>query len=193
MLRRLYDWTLNLAQHRHAMWALAAVSFIESSFFPIPPDILIIAMILAAPSKAWMVAAVCTVASVLGGLFGYAIGSVLFHELGRPIIEFYGYGAQYQDFSALFNEWGWWIVIFAGVSPFPYKVITIASGVADLNLCVFVVASILSRGFRFFVVAALLWKFGPPMRNFIEARLGLLFTIFMVGLIGGFVAIKYII
>jgi len=193
MLRRLYDWTLNLAQHRHAMWALAAVSFIESSFFPIPPDILIIAMILAAPSKAWMVAAVCTVASVLGGLFGYAIGSVLFHELGRPIIEFYGYGAQYQDFSALFNEWGWWIVIFAGVTPFPYKVITIASGVADLNLFVFIVASILSRGFRFFVVAALLWKFGPPIRNFIEARLGLLFTIFMVGLIGGFVAIKYII
>jgi len=193
MLRRLYDWTLNLAQHRHAMWALAAVAFIESSIFPIPPDILIIAMVLAAREKAWKIAVVATVASVLGGVFGYAIGALLFQEIGRPIIEFYGYGARYQDFSVLFNEWGWWIVVFAGVTPFPYKVITIASGVADLNLVVFMMASILSRGFRFFVVAALLWKFGPPIRDFIEARLGILFTIFMVGLIGGFVAVKYLI
>lgn len=175
------------------MWALAAVSFIESSFFPIPPDVLIIAMTLAARARAWRIAVVATAASVAGGLFGYFIGAVLFQEIGRPILDFYGYAEQYGQFKGLFDEWGWWIVIFAGVTPFPYKVITIASGVADLNLVVFMVASVLSRGFRFFVVAALLWKFGPPIRDFIEARLGILFTIFIIGLIGGFVAVKYMI
>lgn len=192
MLRPLYDWTLNLASHRHALWALAAISFVESSFFPIPPDILLIPMVLAAPTRAWKIALVCTVASVLGGMAGYGIGMFLFEGVGRPMLEFYGYGPKFEHFKATYNEWGAWAVFIAGVTPFPYKVITILSGVTALDPTVFTIASIGARGLRFFIVAALLWKFGPPIRTFIEARLGLVFTIFVVGLVGGFVAIKYL-
>jgi len=192
VLRPLYDWTLNLAGHRHALWALAAISFVESSFFPIPPDILLIPMVLAAPTRAWKIALVCTVASVLGGMAGYGIGMFLFEEVGRPMLEFYGYGPKFAEFKATYNEWGAWAVFIAGVTPFPYKVITILSGVTALDPAVFSIASVLARGLRFFLVAALLWKFGPPIRDFIEARLGLVFTIFCVGLVGGFVAIKYL-
>ena len=192
MIRPLYDWTLSLASHRHALWALAAVSFVESSFFPIPPDILLIPMVLAAPTRAWKIALVCTIASVLGGIAGYGIGMFLFEEVGRPMLEFYGYGSKFAEFQATYNEWGAWAVFIAGVTPFPYKVITILSGVTALDPTVFSIASVLARGLRFFLVAALLWKFGPPIRDFIEARLGLMFTIFCVGLVGGFVAIKYL-
>jgi len=193
VLRPLYDWTLNLAGHRHALWALAAISFVESSFFPIPPDILLIPMVLAAPTRAWKIALVCTVASVLGGMAGYGIGMFLFEEVGRPMLEFYGYGPKFAEFKATYNEWGAWAVFIAGVTPFPYKVITILSGVTALDPTVFSIASVLARGLRFFLVAALLWKFGPPIRDFIEARLGLVFTIFCIGLVGGFVAIKYLV
>ena len=192
MLRGLYDWTMGLAGHRHALWALAVVSFVESSMFPIPPDVLLIPMVLAAREKAWKIAAVCTVASVLGGLAGYAIGALLFETVGRPILEFYGKTDVFLEFQDAYNEWGAWIVAGAGVTPFPYKVITIASGVTGLSLVVFTVASVLSRGARFFVVAALLWKFGPTLRDFIERRLGLMFTIFFVSLVGGFVLIRFV-
>lgn len=192
MLRPLYDWTLALAGHRHALWALAAISFIESSIFPIPPDVLLIPMVLAAPTRAWRIALVCTIASVLGGMAGYGIGLYLFEEVGRPLLEFYGYAPKFAQFKATYNEWGAWAVFIAGVTPFPYKVITILSGVTALDPGVFAVASVLARGIRFFLVAALLWKFGPPIRDFIEARLGLVFTIFCVGLVGGFIAIKYL-
>ena len=192
MLRWLYDWTLSLAARRDALWALAIISFIESSIFPIPPDILIIPMVLAARHRAWLIALVATVSSVLGGIAGYAIGFYLFEAVGRPILEFYGYLDRFQDFSLAFNEYGWWIVFGAGLTPFPYKVITIASGVTALDLATFTVASVVARGGRFFLVAALLWAFGEPIRAFIERRLGLLTVVFFVLLVGGFVAIRYV-
>jgi membrane protein YqaA with SNARE-associated domain len=191
MLRRLYDWTIQLSAHPRALWALAAVSFIESSFFPIPPDALLLPMVLAARERAWRIAAVCTVASVLGGLLGYGIGYFLFAEIGQPLLTFYGYEEKFLEFKNAYNDWGAWIVFGAGLTPFPYKVITIASGVANLDIVTFVVASVLSRGLRFFLIAALLWKFGPPVRRFIEARLGLLTIIFFALLLGGFVVVRY--
>ncbi|WP_370251657.1 YqaA family protein [Nioella sp.] len=192
MIRGLYDWTIGLAGHRHALWALALVSFLESSVFPIPPDILMIPMIIAAPSRAFLIATVCLVSSVLGGLLGYYIGFGLFETVGRPVLEFYGKDAYFEDFATRYNEWGAWAVLVAGVTPFPYKVITIMSGVTQLNLGVFMVASVIARGLRFFIVAALLWKFGAPIRDFIERRLGLMFTLFVVLLAGGFYVVKYL-
>ena len=192
MLRRLYHWTMEMAAKKNASWVLAAVAFVESSVFPLPPDVLLIPMVLAARNSAWRYAAICTIASVLGGMLGYAIGSGLYEGVGRPILDFYGYGAKFSDFTARYNEYGGWIVFIAGVTPFPYKVITIASGVTDLNFATFTTASVLARGLRFFVVAALLYWIGQPIREFIEKRLGLLFTIFCVLLIGGFLLIKLI-
>ncbi len=192
MLRRLYDWTMGLAGHRHALPALAAVAFIESSLFPVTPDILIIPMVLAARSQAWRIAAVATVASVLGGLLGYAIGAGLYESIGRPVLDFYGYAEKFESFSEAYNEWGAWIVAGAGFTPFPYKVITIASGVTGLDLVVFMIASVISRGARFFLLAALLWYFGPPIRRFIEANLPLLATLFFILLFGGFLVARYL-
>jgi membrane protein YqaA with SNARE-associated domain len=192
MLRRLYDWTMTLARHRQADRWLAFVSFIESSCFPIPPDVMLIPMVLADRLRAWRIAFICTVASVLGGLAGYAIGALLFETVGKPLLAFYGYGDQFQSFTARYNEWGAWIVAFAALTPFPFKVITIASGVAGLDLVVFIVASVLARGARFYLVAALLWRFGAPIQGFIERNLGILTTVFFVLLIGGFALIKYV-
>ena len=192
MIRKLYDWTLSLAGHPRALWALAIIAFVESSFFPIPPDVLMIPMIIAAPTRAFRIAAVATVASVLGGLFGYAIGALLFETVGQPILDFYGKADAFDSFATRYNDWGAWAVLIAGVTPFPFKVITIASGATGLSLPVFILSAILARALRFFVVAALLWKFGPPIRNFIERRLGLIFAIFCVLLIGGFYLVMYL-
>lgn len=192
MLRRLYDRVMALSAHPRAVWALAGVSFIESSVFPIPPDVMLAPMILAERARAWFYAAVATAASVLGGLLGYAIGFFLFELLGRPILDFYGYADAFASFAERYNEWGAWIVFIAGVTPFPYKVITIASGATHLNIAIFILASIAARGLRFFIVAALLYWFGPPIRDFIERRLGLVFTVFVVALVGGFAAIRYL-
>jgi membrane protein YqaA with SNARE-associated domain len=192
VLRSLYDWTMRLSAHRHALWALAALSFAESSFFPVPPDVMLIPMVLAARDRAWLIAFVCTVASVLGGYAGYGIGFFLFEEIGRPILEFYGYLAKFAEFSAKYNEWGAWIVAGAGFTPFPYKVITIASGVTGLDLTTFGIASLLSRAARFFLVAALLWHFGPPIRAFIENNLAMLATVFFALLLGGFLLVKFV-
>ncbi|MCV6596178.1 MAG: DedA family protein [Mangrovicoccus sp.] len=192
MLRRLYDWTLSLAETRYALWALAAVSFVESSVFPIPPDILMIPMIIAAPHRAFLIAGVCTLASVLGGAFGYFIGAFLFDSIGLPVLEFYGKEKYFDEFAARYNEWGAWAVLIAGVTPFPYKVITILSGSTALNFGVFMVASVVARGLRFFIVAALLWKYGEPIKEFIEKRLGLMFTLFCILLVGGFAVVKYL-
>ncbi|TVP95605.1 MAG: DedA family protein [Roseinatronobacter sp.] len=192
MLRSLYDWTLSLARHPNALWALAVVAFIESSVFPIPPDVLMIAMIVARPSRAFVIAGVATAASVIGGLAGYWIGYGAFETLGRPVLEFYGKDAYFAEFQARYNEWGAWAVLIAGVTPFPYKVITILSGATALSLPVFLLASIVARGVRFFIVAALLWKFGAPIRDFIERRLGLVFSVFMGLLLGGFVLVRYL-
>lgn len=192
MIRRLYDWTISLSAHPRALWALAMVSFIESSFFPIPPDILMIPMILAAPTRAWLIALVATVSSVLGGLFGYFIGAVLFDTVGQWIFDVYGKEDAVEAFNQRFNDWGAWAVLVAGVTPFPYKVITIMSGWTGLSIPVFIVASVIARGLRFFVLAALLWKFGAPIRSFIEKYLGLLFTAFVILLFGGFYVLRYL-
>ncbi|MDA7947981.1 MAG: DedA family protein [Hyphomicrobiaceae bacterium] len=192
MLRRLYDYVIDLAAHPKAPWVLSGVSFAESSVFPIPPDAMLIPMILAERAKAWFFAAVCTVSSVLGGMAGYAIGFFLFELVGKPILAFYGYEQAFADFAGRYNEYGAWIVFLAGVTPFPYKVITIASGATALNFWVFMVASVVARGLRFFIVAALLYWFGPPIRTFIERRLGLVTTLFLVSLFAGFIAIKYL-
>lgn len=192
MLRRLYDWTLALAAHPRAIWALAIVSFVESSVFPIPPDVLMIPMILAAPRRAWVIAAVATVSSVLGGLAGYWIGAELFSQVGRPVLEFYGKADRFEEFSQNYNAFGSWVVLIAGLTPFPFKVVTILSGATSLNLAVFVLASVLARGMRFFIVAALLRVFGPPIRDFIEQRLGLVFSVFCIALFGGFALVRYL-
>ena len=190
MIRGLYNWTMQLGQSRYALWALALIAFLESSAFPIPPDALIIPMIIALPQRAFLIAAVATVFSVLGGVFGYYIGAVLFDTIGQPLLDFYGKAEQFEHFSDTYNEYGAWAVLVAGITPFPYKVITILSGSTNLDFGVFMLSSVLARAFRFFVIAALLWKFGVPIRNFIEKRLGLVFTVALGLLLGGFVLVK---
>ncbi|PID35197.1 MAG: cytochrome B [Rhodobacterales bacterium] len=192
MLKRLYDWTISLAESPYALWALAVVAFAESSFFPIPPDILMIPMIIAMPHRAFVIAGVALGASVLGGAFGYFIGWGLYETVGLPVLEFYGKTDKFDQFATTYNHFGAWAVLIAGVTPFPYKVITILSGSTGLNFGVFMVASVIARGLRFFVVATLLWKFGAPIRDFIERRLGLMFTLFVILLAGGFYVLKYL-
>ncbi len=193
MFRRLYDWTMKQAGRRNAEPVLATVSFAESSVFPIPPDVLLIPMVVAAPQRAWRIAAICTIASVAGALLGYAIGMFLFEAVGRPIFDAYGLSEDFEAFQAAFTEWGWWIVAGAGFTPFPFKVITIASGAVGLDLVVFTLASLLSRGGRFFLVAAILWQFGPPVRALVERHFAAATIAFFVLLIGGFVAIRYLV
>ena len=184
MIKQLYDWTISLAEHPRALWALALVAFVESSVFPIPPDILMIPMIIAAPHRAFLIAAVAMAASVLG--------AGLFESVGQPILDFYGKAHAAEEFADRFNSYGAWAVLVAGVTPFPFKVITIMSGWTGLSLPVFIISSIIARGLRFFIIAGLLWKFGTPIRDFIERRLGLMFTLFLVLLAGGFYAVKYL-
>jgi membrane protein YqaA with SNARE-associated domain len=192
LLRGIYDWTISLAAGKHAMWALAAVAFIESSFFPIPPDLLMIPMILATPHRAFRIALVAMVASVLGGMFGYAIGAFAFEQVGRPILEHLGKADKMEAFNTRFNDFGFWAVLIAGLTPFPYKVITIMSGWTGMPFWTFMITSIVARGGRFFLVAGLLWKFGPPVREFIEKRLGLVLTAFVVLLVGGAYMVRYL-
>jgi membrane protein YqaA with SNARE-associated domain len=192
MIQRLYNWTLSMAEHPHALWVLALVSFMESSIFPIPPDILMIPMILAAPSRAFVIAGVALVSSVLGGLLGYAIGALAFDTIGQPILQALGKADSMEAFNGRFNDVGFWAILIAGITPFPYKVITIMSGWTAMPLGTFIVTSILARGLRFFIVAALLWKFGAPIKTFIEKRLPLMFTLFVLVLIGGVYAVKFL-
>jgi len=191
MLRALYDWTMDLAASRHAVGALAAVSFVESSVFPIPPDTLLIPMVLAERAKAWWYAFLCTLTSVIGGLAGYAIGFFLFEAVAEPLLDFYGYADKFGQFAETYNDWGAWAVLIAGVTPFPFKVITIASGATKLSLLIFIIASLVARAIRFFAVAGLLYVFGPPIRAFIEKRLGLVFTLALGLLLGGFILARY--
>jgi len=192
MIRRLYDWVFQLAEHKRASWALAFVSFLESSIFPIPPDILLIPMVLAKKHRWIFYATLCTVASILGAFLGYYIGAVLYESIGQPILAFYGREDAFQNVADWYNKWGGWGVLFAAITPFPYKVLTIFSGATGLDFLTFVIVSIIGRGLRFFIVAGLLYKIGDPIREFIEKRLGLMFTLALVLLIGGFVAVKYI-
>jgi len=192
MLKRLYDRMIETASGPNAIWALIAVAFAESSFFPLPPDIFLIPMMLARPRDAWRLAAICTIASVVGGMLGYAIGYWGFHLIGRPILEFYHAMDKYDALKAGFDRWGVWIIIIKGMTPIPYKLVTIASGVAHFDLLAFIGASIISRSLRFFLLAALLWWFGPAVRDFIEKRLMLVTTAFAVCLVGGFLVIRYL-
>jgi membrane protein YqaA with SNARE-associated domain len=191
MLRGLYDWTMRMAAHERAPLVLFFIAFIESSFFPIPPHAMMIPMILAARASAWWIATITTVGSVLGGMAGYAIGYFLYESVGRWVLDLYGYSEKFASFAAQYNEYGAWIVFIGGVSPFPYKVITIASGVTQLDFTIFSVASLLARGTVFFGIAVLLYWFGPPIRRFIEERLGLVATVFIVTLFAGFAAIRF--
>lgn len=192
MLRHLYNRTIALADHPRALWLLAVVAFVESSVFPIPPDVLIIPMIIARPNRAWLIATVALVASVIGGLLGYAIGALAFEQIGQPILASLGKAGAMAEFSTKFNDLGFWAVLTAGVTPFPYKVITIMSGWTGMPLGTFIATSILARGLRFFILAGLLSKFGAPIRDFIEKRLGLMSILFVALLFGGFYLMRFL-
>ena len=191
MLKRLYDWTVALAAGPNAPYALAAVSFAESSFFPIPPDVLLVPMALANPRKAWLYAGICTLFSVLGGMLGYAIGALLYDSVGKWLVELYGYSGRMDQFRALYQQYGAWIILIKGLTPIPYKLVTIASGLAGYNFFWFVLLSAITRGIRFFFEAGLLNLFGDPIRRFIENNLALVAGLVVAGIVGGFVVVEY--
>jgi membrane protein YqaA with SNARE-associated domain len=193
MMRRIYDWMMRMAADKRAPWALALVSFIESSFFPIPPDVMLIPMVLSRREKAWWYATIATVASVFGGLLGYAIGYYFYDAVGLPILRFYGREHALDTFIEFVHTYGVPAVIIKGMTPIPFKVVTIAAGVAKMDLAAFIGASIVARSMRFYLVAALLYFFGDPIREFIERRLTLVTTMFVLLLVGGFVAIRYLV
>ncbi|WP_322514548.1 YqaA family protein [Rhodopseudomonas palustris] len=193
MLRRIYDWCIDAAHKPYALWILAMVSFAESSFFPIPPDVMLIPMSLARPERAWFYAALCTVTSVLGGVVGYAIGALLYDSVGHWLIQLYGYADKVETFRAGYAEWGAWIILLKGLTPIPYKLVTITSGFAGYDIWLFILFSIIARGGRFFVVAIVLNRYGVVIREQIEKRLTMWVTIGAVVLVLGFVvAIKLV-
>jgi membrane protein YqaA with SNARE-associated domain len=192
MLRRLYDWCIAAADKPYAVWMLGFVSFAESSFFPVPPDVMLIPMALAQPQRAWFFAMVCTITSVLGGVLGYAIGALLYDSIGGWIIQLYGYGDKVEQFRVAYAEYGAWIILLKGLTPIPYKLVTITSGFANYNLLLFVVFSIITRGARVYVLAFLLYRYGPRARSIIEERLGFWVTIAAIGLVLGFVVVFWI-
>jgi membrane protein YqaA with SNARE-associated domain len=181
-----------MAAHRHAMAAIGLISFAESSILPLPPDFLLVPMTLAEPRRAWLIATVCTVTSVVGGYLGYAIGYYLFDAVGRPVLEFYHAMDKYEAFKATFAEWGVWIIVIKGLTPIPFKLVTIASGAAQFDLVSFTMASLVSRSLRFFPLAALLWRYGDPIRDFIERRLMLVTSLVAAALVGGFVVLRFL-
>jgi len=186
MLQRFYNWILGFANHPYAIWILGAVSFAESSFFPIPPDPLYIVMLLSRRDQTWKLAAVCTIMSVVGGWLGYAIGYGLYETVGEFILHTYGFQGAFDRFQERFNEWGFWIVALKGLTPIPYKVVTIASGIMGLDFTTFTIASMIARGFRFFTVALLFWYFGPSIKEYIDKNLTLVTLAALGALVGGF-------
>jgi membrane protein YqaA with SNARE-associated domain len=193
MLRRIYDWCIDAADKPYALWILGAVAFAESSFFPIPPDIMLLPMSLARPARAWLFAALCTIASVAGGVLGYAIGALLYDSVGQWLINLYHLGDKVEAFRASYAEWGSLIILLKGLTPIPYKLVTITSGFAGYNIWLFILCSIIARGGRFFIVAIVLNRYGDVIRAEIEKRLGLWLTAFLLLLVGGFVvAVKLI-
>lgn len=191
MFKQLYDWTIGLANSRRAPQALAAVSFAESSFFPVPPDVMLVPMTMARPDRAWHYAAICTIASVLGGIAGYLIGALLYDTVGAWLIRLYGYGDKMEAFRALYQQHGHWIILIKGFTPIPFKLITIASGLAGYDFLMFVLLSAITRGARFFLVAGVMNRFGGPIRRFIEGNLTLVGIVTLVAIIGGFAAAKF--
>lgn len=191
MLRKLYNWTMSFAAHRNARKALAAISFAESSFFPIPPDVLLIPMVLAERRKAFEIALICTIASVLGGMLGYLIGAFLYDTVGQWVVNLYHLQDKMESFKAQYEEWGILIILLAGFTPIPYKVFTITSGLLAYDFGLFVLLSALGRGGRFFLLAALLYYFGEPIRGFIERRLEVLTAGVAALAVAGFVLVRY--
>jgi membrane protein YqaA with SNARE-associated domain len=187
MLRRIYDWCIDAAHKPYALWIMAAVSFAESSFFPVPPDVMLIPMSLARPARAWIYATVCTAASVLGGVLGYAIGALLYDSLGQWLINLYGLGDKVEAFRAGYAEYGAWIILLKGLTPIPYKLVTITSGFANFNIWLFIVLSVIARGGRFFVVAILLNRYGEWIRVRIERHLGFWVSLGAGVLVAGFI------
>ena len=193
MLRRLYDWCIASAGKPHATWTMGAVSFAESSFFPVPPDAILIPLALARPDKAWSYATVCTWTSVLGGLFGYLIGAMLYDTVGHWLIQLYGYGDKMEAFRAAYAQYGAWIILLKGLTPIPYKIVTITSGFAGYNFGLFVLFSIIARATRFFFLAFLLHRYGERARHIIEKRLGLWVFLGASVVVIGIVAALYLI
>jgi membrane protein YqaA with SNARE-associated domain len=192
MLRRAYDWCIAAAHKPYAMWLMGLVSFLESSFFPIPPDTMLIPMSLARPEKAWTYATVCTLTSVAGGVLGWVIGAYLYDTIGHWLIQLYGYGDKVEAFREAYARWGTWIILLKGVTPIPYKIVTITSGFAGYNLALFIVFSFIARGMRFYLTAFLLNRYGERARAVIEERLGFWFTISVIVLIVGIIAALYL-
>lgn len=192
MLRRLYDWVISLAASRHAVWALAAVSFAESSFFPVPPDVLLLPMALSRPDRALFYAGVCTVSSVLGGLAGYAIGALLYDSLGQWLMAAYGYGDNVEAFRQAYAQYGEWIILIKGVTPIPYKLVTITSGFAGYDIVWFTVLSLITRGLRFYLLAGLLHRYGNPIRDFVEHHFGVVLGVLAFFVVAGFAAVKFV-
>ncbi|MES2755261.1 MAG: YqaA family protein [Pseudomonadota bacterium] len=192
MFRALYDWTLRLAQHRHADRYMAGVSFAESSFFPIPPDVMLVPMMLARREQAYRIATICTIASVLGGVLGYAIGYFLMESVGEWLVRAYGLGERVTQFQDQFAEYGAAIILVKGLTPIPFKLVTIASGLAKFNFAIFLVTAAITRAFRFFLIAFLIRRYGAPIQAFIEKRLNLIGIAVLVALVGGFVAVTYL-
>ena len=186
MLRRIYDWCIDAAHKPYALWILGAVAFAESSFFPVPPDIMLLPMSLASPRRAWLFAGVCTVASVAGGLLGYAIGAVLYDSLGHWLIQLYGLDGKVEAFRASYAQWGAVIILVKGLTPIPYKLVTITSGFAGYNIWLFILCSIVARGGRFFIVAVVLNRYGEFIRAELEKRLGLWVALGAAVLVLGF-------
>jgi membrane protein YqaA with SNARE-associated domain len=187
MLRRIYDWCIEAAHKPYALWIMGAVSFAESSFFPVPPDVMLIPMSLARPQRAWLYAVICTVTSVLGGIVGYAIGAGLYDSVGQWLMHLYGLTDKVEAFRATYAEWGAWIIIGKGLTPIPYKLVTITSGFAGYNIWLFVLCSVIARGGRFFIVAILLNRYGDAIRAQIEKRLGMWVAIGVAVIVLGFV------
>jgi len=191
MLRSLYNRVIALAARPSAPLWLFGIAFAEASVFPVPPDALLIPMALAQQRRAWGFAAIATAGSVLGGALGYAIGFWVFARLAQPIIQFYHYGAAFAAFQHKFAQYGVWVILIKGLTPIPYKIVTIAAGAAAFNFPLFMGASLITRGGRFFLEATLLRRFGAPARDFIERRLGLVTGLLAVGIIGGFLILKF--
>ncbi len=192
MLRRLYDWTLSLAARPSAPYALAAVSFAESSFFPVPPDVMLVPMMLARPDRAWAYALICTVTSVVGGVLGYLIGLFLYDSIGSWLFQVYGLTEGAETFRHSYAEYGHWVILLKGLTPIPYKLVTITSGFAGYSLFWFVVLSIITRGARFFFIALLMTRFGPVIKSLIDRHFNLIAALAIVALVGGFVAFRYL-
>jgi membrane protein YqaA with SNARE-associated domain len=192
MFRRLYDWTLSLASRPAAPWALGVVSFAESSFFPVPPDVMFVPMALARPDRVWLYASVMTATSVLGGLLGYAIGALLYDSVGQWLFRVYGLTQGAEAFRAAYAEYGHWVILLKGLTPIPYKLVTITSGFAGYDLFWFTVLSIVTRGARFFVLGALLSRFGPAIKAVIDTHFNKVMAGLAVTIVGGFVAFRYL-